>query len=184
MPSDPDDRRAAPALRSHRRQGRLPRHLAPRLHCRSHTARASAQRAGTPRPVANVLDVYAAYNYGIVDPQAIHDYIADAYRSMGTRYVLLVGGDTYDYLATCTSGRSASSRLRTPPQLPHQVRAGRPPARRRERDGIPDLALGRFPVVLRRARQHHRQDARLPCARQRRGLRGRPRWTETIPSSR
>jgi hypothetical protein len=45
----------------------------------------------------DVTDVYAQYAGGIFDPQAIRDYIAFAARRLGTEYVLLVGGDTYDY---------------------------------------------------------------------------------------
>ena len=97
--------------------------------------------------VANVLDVYAAYNYGIVDPQAIHDYIADAYRSMGTRYVLLVGGDTYDYLDYLHIG--SVSFIPTPYTATSYLikyAPADPLLADVNGDGIPDLALGRFPV--------------------------------------
>jgi hypothetical protein len=48
--------------------------------------------------VVDVDDVFNRFGFGIVDPQAIRDYIAFAVENMGTRAVLLVGGDTYDYL--------------------------------------------------------------------------------------
>ncbi len=47
--------------------------------------------------VVDVNDLYAKYTYGVFDPQAIKDYIAYAAQNLGTQYVLLVGGDTYDY---------------------------------------------------------------------------------------
>jgi len=47
--------------------------------------------------VVDVDDIYARYGGGAFDPRAIHDYIIDAYWQLGVRYVLLVGGDTYDY---------------------------------------------------------------------------------------
>jgi hypothetical protein len=47
--------------------------------------------------VVNVLDVYDQFSSSIFDPQAIKDYLYHAQANMGTEYVLLVGGDTYDY---------------------------------------------------------------------------------------
>lgn len=47
--------------------------------------------------VVDVADVYRRCNFGIVDPLAIRDFIAHGAAAMGTRYVQLVGGDTYDY---------------------------------------------------------------------------------------
>ena len=47
--------------------------------------------------VVDVNDLYAKYTYGIFDPPAIKQYIAYAAKNLGTKYVLLVGGDTYDY---------------------------------------------------------------------------------------
>lgn len=47
-----------------------------------------------------VLDVealYRRYSAGVTDPYAVQRAVADAYDRLGTRYVLLVGGDTYDY---------------------------------------------------------------------------------------
>lgn len=48
--------------------------------------------------VVDVNDVYAQFGYGIFDPYAIQRYIRYAAANMGVQYVLLVGGDTYDYL--------------------------------------------------------------------------------------
>ena len=45
----------------------------------------------------DVADVYAAFSDGVFDPAAIRDYVAYAAREMGTRFVLLVGADTFDY---------------------------------------------------------------------------------------
>ncbi|MGD1149294.1 MAG: C25 family cysteine peptidase [Thermoanaerobaculaceae bacterium] len=97
--------------------------------------------------VVDVNDVYAAYNYGIVDPQAIHDYIAYAYKSMGTRYILLVGGDTYDYFDYLQTG--SVSFIPTPYAVTGDL-VNYAPADPLLADvngnGVPDLALGRFPV--------------------------------------
>ena len=41
--------------------------------------------------------IYDNYNFGIFDPKPIKDYIKFAHENLGTEYVLLVGGDSYDY---------------------------------------------------------------------------------------
>jgi hypothetical protein len=91
--------------------------------------------------------VYATYNYGIVDPQAIHDYIAYAYRSMHTRFVLLVGGDTYDYFNYLHTG---SISFIPTPYAPTgdliRYAPADPLLADVDGDGVPDLALGRLPV--------------------------------------
>ena len=55
------------------------------------------QAEGYTVEVINLLDIYDQYSYGVIDPVAIKDYIRDAVSSKGTHYVLLVGGDSYDY---------------------------------------------------------------------------------------
>ena len=47
--------------------------------------------------LVDIETIYAAYSGGVVDAQSLREYIQDAYRDRGTRHVLLVGGDTYDY---------------------------------------------------------------------------------------
>ena len=42
--------------------------------------------------------LYAQYTHGIFDPAAIRSCVKDAVASRGTKAVLLVGSDTYDYL--------------------------------------------------------------------------------------
>lgn len=55
------------------------------------------QAEGLSVKVTNVEDIYRAYGTGVVDPLAIRAYVREAARRLGTRYVLIVGGDTYDY---------------------------------------------------------------------------------------
>jgi hypothetical protein len=95
----------------------------------------------------DVNDVYAAFSYGIVDPRAIHDYIAYASRSMGTRYVLLVGGDTYDYFDYLRTG--SVSFIPTPYAVTGDLvkyAPADPLLADVDGDGVPDVAIGRFPV--------------------------------------
>jgi hypothetical protein len=58
---------------------------------------AARQAEGLSVKVVDVRDVYAQYRHGIFDATAIKAFIADAAAKMGTQFVLLVGGDTYDY---------------------------------------------------------------------------------------
>ena len=59
---------------------------------------AARQGDGLRVKTVDVFDLYQAYTGGEIDPEAIHAYIVDAARRLGVRYVLLVGGDSYDYL--------------------------------------------------------------------------------------
>ncbi len=97
--------------------------------------------------VVNVEDVYNQFSFGVFDPQAIKDYIAQAYNNMGTRYVLLVGGDSYDYrdylgleaqsfIPTFYTSVDRSAMYSPVDPLYADV----------DGDRVPDLALGRFPV--------------------------------------
>ncbi len=47
--------------------------------------------------IVNVKDIYGQYSGHVVDAYAISTYIQDAYAERGTRRVLLVGDDIYDY---------------------------------------------------------------------------------------
>ncbi len=102
---------------------------------------------GLTASVVNVNDLYTYFNNGVFDPQAIKKYIAYAAQNLGTQYVLLVGGDTYDYrnfLGNNSISFIPSLYASTGPlitfapvdQLYADLNA----------DNIPDLALGRFPV--------------------------------------
>lgn len=47
--------------------------------------------------VVDVENIYAQFGFHQFDPEAIRDYIKFASANRGTKYVLLVGGDVYDY---------------------------------------------------------------------------------------
>ncbi len=108
---------------------------------------AARQAEGFTVRVINVEDLYSYYNRGTVDPVAIETAVSDAYSRLGTRYVLLVGGDTYDYLNYLgVNSRSF---------IPTNYRATGPIVRYSpvdspyadvDLDGVADLAIGRFPV--------------------------------------
>ncbi len=108
---------------------------------------ADREAQGLSVKVVNVDDVYDHYSYGVVDPQAIHDYITHAAFQMGTQYVLLVGGDTYDYRDYLGTGSVSfipslyaptGSLIRFAPVDPLYADV--------DGDRVPDLSIGRLPV--------------------------------------
>ncbi len=107
---------------------------------------AARRRTELSAAVVDVEDVYGAYGHFIVDAQAIHDFIMDAVAS-GTRYVLLVGGDSYDYRDYLHSGS-----ISFVPSLYRQtgalVRYAPVDALYGDVDGdeLPDIPVGRLPV--------------------------------------
>ena len=97
--------------------------------------------------VVDVTDIYAQYGYGIFDPQAIQKYIAYAANKLGTKYVLLVGGDTYDY-RNYLGNNSISfipSLYITTGEIAKFVPVD-PLFADLDGNKVPDLAIGRFPV--------------------------------------
>jgi len=108
------------------------------------------QAQGLTVSVVDVTDLYTQYSGGVFDPQAIKQYIAYARRNLGTQYVLLVGGDTYDYRNYL--GKNSISFI---PSL--YVSTGEvakfvpvdPLYADVDGDNVPDLAIGRFPVRTR-----------------------------------
>ncbi len=97
--------------------------------------------------VVDVNDLYAKYTYGVFDPKAIKDYIAYAAQNLGTQYVLLVGGDTYDYrnYLGVNSISFIPSLYVTTSEVAKFVPAD-PLYADYTGDKVPDLAIGRFPV--------------------------------------
>jgi hypothetical protein len=105
------------------------------------------QAQGLTVSVVDVNDLYTQYSYGIFDPQAIQKYIAYAAQNLGTRYVLLVGGDTYDYrnyLRYDSISFIPSLYIATDPL--DKLTPSDPLYADVNSDNIPDLAIGRFPV--------------------------------------
>lgn len=96
--------------------------------------------------VVDVLDVYEQHGHGIFDPEAIRAYIAEA-RADGVRSVLLVGGDTSDYLDRL--GLGSVSFVPTLYGRTDEIVAFAPLDALYadvNRDGAPDVGLGRLPV--------------------------------------
>ncbi len=107
-----------------------------------------ARRAGGLSVKAvDVEDVYAQFGDGIVDPEAIRAYIAFAVENLGARYVLLVGGDTYDYLDHRGLGSiSFIPSLYTRTQDLVGFTPSDPLLADIDGDFVPDVPIGRFAV--------------------------------------
>jgi hypothetical protein len=108
---------------------------------------AARQAQGWTVKVVDVEDIYAQYSGGVFDAHAIRDYLAWAHRNLGTRAVLLVGGDTYDYRNYL--GLAPVSFVPSLYRATHEVVRYAPSDASYadvDGDGVQDLAIGRFPV--------------------------------------
>lgn len=105
------------------------------------------QAQGLTVNVVDVNDLYTEYSHGIFDAVAIQRYIRHAKKHLGVQYVLLVGGDTYDY-RNYTGRNSVSFIPSLYTSTGEQVRLVPvdPLFADVNNDNIPDLAIGRFPV--------------------------------------
>jgi len=109
---------------------------------------AARQAQGLTVSAINVNDIYAQYSYGVIDPLSIKKYIAYASKNLGVKYVLLVGGDTYDYRNF--TGLNSVSFIPSLYAATGSAYAKYVPVDALyadvDNDNIPDLAIGRFPV--------------------------------------
>jgi len=124
------------------------------------------QHQGFTVKVVKVSTIYDQFGHGQVNPEAIRAYITYAHDHLGTQYVLLVGGDTYDYhnyYGCPVSGACAPSNARNQSFIPslytnsphggiaavdtlfavHTVGARAIDLKR----PWPDVAIGRLPVT-------------------------------------
>lgn len=102
---------------------------------------------GLSARVVDVAEIYQHYSAGVVDPLAIRDFLRDAHASLGTRYVLLVGGDTYDYFDRL--GLGSISDVPTIYGRTHYLVNHAPLDHAYadvDGDGAPEMAVGRLPV--------------------------------------
>lgn len=97
--------------------------------------------------VVDVEQIYREFSDSQVDADAIAAYIAYAKDRMNTRYVLLVGGDSYDYKNFLNLGSMSfipTRYVRTGAIVGHAPSDAS--LADTDDDGISDVAIGRFPV--------------------------------------
>jgi len=105
------------------------------------------QAQGYRVKVVDVTQIYSQYSGGVFDPNAIKAYISHAITGMGAQYFLLVGADTNDYF---NYGKLGS--LSFIPSLYAPTIGGvnfapvDPLYTDVNNNGVPDRAIGRFPV--------------------------------------
>ena len=108
---------------------------------------AARQAQGYTVRVVDVYDIYATHSYGIVDANAIAEFIRGAIIYQGVEYVALIGGDTYDYRNYLNLGSisfipslyaNTINRINFAPVDPLYTDI--------DGDMVPDAAIGRFPV--------------------------------------
>ena len=108
---------------------------------------AARRSEGLSVQVVNVEELYRRFSHGVFDPQAIRTFIGLAYRHQGTEYVLLVGGDTYDYFDYLDQGAISfvpTLYTRTDP-IVHYAPVD-PLYGDVDNDGVPEVSIGRWPV--------------------------------------
>ena len=108
---------------------------------------AAKHNQGLDVRVVSSEDVIHEFGYGIFGPDALRDYISFAADNLGTRYVLLVGADTYDYFDYLNLG--SISFIPSPYVQTHQYAVFSPSDEvyaNLDDDLAPDLMIGRFPV--------------------------------------
>lgn len=108
---------------------------------------AAKQAQGLKPRVIDVATLYQHYSAGRRDPRALAAFIAEAQQRWNARYVLLVGADTFDY--TGHLGGGSQSLVPTPYLALHPLVRFAPADQAladTDGDGLPDLALGRWPV--------------------------------------
>ncbi|MDG4550411.1 MAG: C25 family cysteine peptidase [Candidatus Contendobacter sp.] len=97
--------------------------------------------------LADVDAVYDQFGDGTVDPTAIQRYIRHAVEKLGTQYVLLVGGDSYDYKNYLGLGSmSFIPSLYAPTDEIVRYAPVDPLLADLNGDGMPDVPIGRLPV--------------------------------------
>ena len=115
------------------------------------TLRDYRQSKGLRALVVDVQDVYDEFNYGIIDPEAIHSFLAYAYASWTTpapSYVVLMGDGNYDpknYLKKNKNSFIPPYLADVDPWIMETAADNRFVTLSGE-DTVPDMMLGRFAV--------------------------------------
>lgn len=99
--------------------------------------------------VVTLEEIYESFNFGLASPFAIRDFLANAYSNSGTKqvkYAVLIGKGTYDYKDYLAIGDNLC------PIILADAPEGLCAADKEfgdvtGKDGIPEIAIGRLPVI-------------------------------------
>ncbi|HEY8020138.1 MAG TPA: C25 family cysteine peptidase [Thermoanaerobaculia bacterium] len=102
---------------------------------------------GLRTAVVDVADVMDQFNDGLSSPHALHDFLAFAHASWrpAPRYVVLAGGGNFDYRNLLGTGGNLVPPLMV--ETPWGLFASDNRLADGDGDGLPDVAIGRLPVV-------------------------------------
>jgi hypothetical protein len=102
---------------------------------------------GFTTKVVHLRDIFAEFNHGLYSPYAIKEFLAYAFNewSMPPEYVVLIGDATYDYRDLMGYGGNMLPTIFV--STPHGLFASDNDLADVDNDGIPDMAIGRLPVL-------------------------------------
>jgi hypothetical protein len=108
---------------------------------------ASRESQGFQVRIVDIADVVARFGHGVYGAEAVSAYVQHAAAAMGTEYVMLVGADHYDYLGYLGTGAiSFVPTPFTPSSWQVKYAPADPGYGDLDGDGVPDVAVGRWPV--------------------------------------
>lgn len=108
-----------------------------------------AQTSGLTVKVVDVAQIYQQFGQAVPDAQPIHRYVKFAAKSLDTKYLLLVGGDQYDYKNHISNAVSFVPTLyAVTPGGKLKIQQNPVDSLYGDLDGdqVPDIPVGRFPV--------------------------------------
>jgi uncharacterized repeat protein (TIGR01451 family) len=105
------------------------------------------QGQGLTSMVVDLEEIMDEFNYGISSPWAIHDFLRFAYENWQRqpKYVVLVGDGTFDYKNNMGAGDNLVPTLMT--WTPQVISPSDNLLADMDGDHVPDIAIGRLPVV-------------------------------------
>ena len=103
------------------------------------------QGKGLSSRVVGTDEIYDSYNWGVASPHAVRDFLRDAFRNWGVRYVVLAGIGSFDYRDLGGKGEPQAPTLMT--STPNGLFGCDNCLVDFDGDSAPDMAIGRIPAA-------------------------------------